>query len=156
MIICYTVPEIWRVTYVTVIFHFGLFFALLTPTAQKINISKEWKKHLEISSFYTSVPKIMIICHTVPEIWCVTGVIVIFHFGLFFALLHPSSPKNKNFKKMKKNPRRFHHFTHVYQHLWLDDDGRKKWHIEVGTPPKKNKNISWHVMTLKTLLTWRL
>ena len=26
---------------------------------------------MEISSFYTSVPKIMIICYTVTEIWCV-------------------------------------------------------------------------------------
>ena len=37
--------------------------------------------------FYTSVPKIMIICHTFPEIWHVMDVIVIFYFGLFFALL---------------------------------------------------------------------
>ena len=137
-------------------FSFWAIFCPFDPNSPKNKNFEGMKKHLEISSFYTSVPKIMIICHTVPEIWCVTGVIVIFHFGLFFALLHPCSPKNKNFKKMKKNPRRFHHFIHVYQHLWLDDDGRKKWHIEVGTPPKKNKNISWHVMTLKTLLTWRL
>ena len=27
--------------------------------------------------------------YTVPEIWCMTGIIVIFHFGLFFALLPP-------------------------------------------------------------------
>ena len=50
----------------------------------------------------------MIICYTVPEIWCMTNVIVIFHFGLFFALLPPpprNSPKNQNFKKMKKMPR---------------------------------------------------
>ena len=56
-------------------------------TAQKITILKNWKMLLEISSFYTSVPKIMIICYTVPEIWRVTDVIFIFHFGLFFALL---------------------------------------------------------------------
>ena len=59
-------------------------------------------KTLEISSFYTSVPKIMIICYTVPEIWHLTDVIVIFHFGLFFVLLPPNSPKNKNFKKMRE------------------------------------------------------
>ena len=41
----------------------------------------------------------MIICYTVPEIWHVTDVIVIFHFGLFFALL---PPKNQSFKKIKK------------------------------------------------------
>ena len=28
-------------------------------------------------------------CYTVPEIWCMTDVIAIFHFGLFFALLPP-------------------------------------------------------------------
>ena len=31
MIIGYTVPEVWRVTDVIAIFHFGLFFALLPP-----------------------------------------------------------------------------------------------------------------------------
>ena len=68
----------------------GPFFALLPPlTAQKIKISKKWKKHQEIWSFYTTVPKIMIIGYTVPEMWHVTDVIVIFHFGLFFALLSP-------------------------------------------------------------------
>ena len=49
----------------------------------------------------------MIICFTVPEIWCVIDVIVIFHFGLSFALLPPINPKNKNFTKMKKIPQDF-------------------------------------------------
>ena len=40
----------------------------------------------------------------VPEIWCVTDVIVIFHFGPFFALLPPNSPKYQNFDKVKKTP----------------------------------------------------
>ena len=41
------------------------------------------KRSLEIS-FYTSVPKIMIIIsYTVSEIWQMTDVIVILHFGLF-------------------------------------------------------------------------
>ena len=42
---------------------------ILALTAQKIKILQKWKKHLEISSFYNSLPKIMIICFTVPEIW---------------------------------------------------------------------------------------
>ena len=47
----------------------------------------------------------MIICYTVPEIWCMIDVIVIFHFGLFFALLPPpNTPKNENLKKMEKTP----------------------------------------------------
>ena len=43
----------------------------------------------------------MIICYTVPEIWCMTNVII-FHFGPLFAILPPNSPKNQSFKKMKK------------------------------------------------------
>ena len=58
----------------------------------------------EISSFYTSVPKIIIICYTVPGIWHVIYVIFIFDFGLFFTLLPPYCPENKNIKKIKKIP----------------------------------------------------
>ena len=36
----------------------------------------------------------------IPEIWCVTNVSSIFHFGLFFALL--SAPKKQKFLKIKK------------------------------------------------------
>ena len=69
-------------------------FCPFTPlTTRKIKILKNWKKSLKISAFYNSVPKIMIICYTVPEIWCMTDVII-FHFGPFFALLPPNSPKN--------------------------------------------------------------
>ena len=47
---------------------------------------KKKEKTLEVSSFETSVPKIMIICYTFPEIWHMMVVIVVFHFRLFFAL----------------------------------------------------------------------
>ena len=81
-------------------FSFSAIFWPFTPlTAQKIKIKKKWKIHLEISSFYTCVLKIMIISYTVPEIWCVTDVIVIFHPGLFFAL---TAQKIKILKKWKK------------------------------------------------------
>ena len=67
-------------------FSFWAIFCPFTPlTAQKMKISKTLKNDLEISSFYASVPKIMIIGYTVLGIWHVTDVIV-FHFGLFFAL----------------------------------------------------------------------
>ena len=46
----------------------------------------------------------MIIRHTVPEIWCMTDVIVIFILGYDFPFYPLSSPKNENFKRMKKNP----------------------------------------------------
>ena len=47
--------------------------------------------------------------------------IVIFHFELYFSLLHlmpPNSPKNENFKKMKKKSWWYHHFTKLYQKSW--------------------------------------
>ena len=57
---------------------------------------------MEISSFYTSVPKIMIICYTVPEIWRMMDVIAIYILGYTFPFFLPNSPKNENFKTMKK------------------------------------------------------
>ena len=49
--------------------------------------------------------EIMIICFTVPEIWCVMNIIAIFHFGLFFDLHPTSSLKNQNErKKNEKKP----------------------------------------------------
>ena len=36
MIICYTVPEIWRVTNVIFIYNFGLFFAILANSPKKV------------------------------------------------------------------------------------------------------------------------
>ena len=54
-------------------FSFWANFCSFTPlTAQKIKILRKWKKHLEISSFYIRVPKIMIRWCTVPETWCMT------------------------------------------------------------------------------------
>ena len=128
--------------------HFLLFIPL---TVQKIKILKKWKKFLEISSFCICVPKIMIRCCTVPEIRCVTDVILISNFGLFFALLPPNSPKNQNFEKMKQKPGDIilHKCTKNYDQMmygswdmlcgrqmdgWMDK--QKKWHIKVGAPPK--------------------
>ena len=90
---------------------------------------------------------------TVPEIWCVTDEIVISHFGLLFALLPPNCPKNQNFEKMRKKPGDIiilHRCTKNYDQTMYSSwdmlrdrrtdgqmDGQKKWHIEVGAPPKK-------------------
>ena len=71
--------------------YFSILGYFLPPpplTVWKMKIPKKLKKHLEIW-FYTSVPKIMILCYTIPKIWHVTHVMFIFHFGLFFALLPP-------------------------------------------------------------------
>ena len=44
----------------------NVFCPFIPITTQKIKILKNWKKHLEIPSVYTSAPKIMIICYTIP------------------------------------------------------------------------------------------
>ena len=78
---------------------------------KKSNFWKKWKKTKQKktkkqkrSSFYISVPKTIIICYTVPEIWHAMDAIVIFHFGLFFSFYHRTAQKNENFTQMKKIP----------------------------------------------------
>ena len=50
MIIRYTIPETWHMTDVIVTFHFGLFFALLTPpnSPKNQNFKKNEKSHGDI------------------------------------------------------------------------------------------------------------
>ena len=63
----------------------AIFSQFCHPNSPNWKLKKKIEKRpLEISSFYTSVPKLMIICYTVP-VWCIADVII-FHFGLFFAL----------------------------------------------------------------------
>ena len=91
MVICYTVPEIWRMTDVIAVFHLGNslpFYLLNTPKNENLKKKKE-KNAGRYHHFTQLYQKIMIIGYTVPEIWHVTDLIVIFHFGLFFALLLP-------------------------------------------------------------------
>ena len=124
-------------------FSFCNIFGHFTPlTTQKMK-----KKSLQISSFYKSGLKIMIKCYTVPEIWFVTDVIFIFHFRLFFFLkmndiiiLHLCT---KNYDKMMYGSwdiacnGRTDRCTDTNR--WRDRqmDRQKRWHIEVGVPPKK-------------------
>ena len=92
MIIWCLVPEIWSATD-RIYCHLGLFFALLPhlqPGKSKFQ-KKKMKKTLEISSFYTSVPKIMIKSDAVPEIWHMMDC-----YFSFWAILCPFTPKNKN------------------------------------------------------------
>ena len=88
--------------------------------AQKMKISKQWQKGLEIS-FYTSVTKIMIICYTVSEIWHELDVIVILRFGKFSALSPTNSSKNENFTKIriiKTKKQKNWRYQQVYQKSW--------------------------------------
>ena len=125
------------------------FLHFYPPNNPKNQNFEKLKKTPGDITIYTSVPKIMIICHTIPEIWCVTDVII-FHFGLFFAFLPSNSPKNQNFENMKKTPGAMvilHPCTINYDQIihgsWdmvhdVQTDRRKKCHIEVGAPPKNN------------------
>ena len=130
------VPEIWvQRTKLFVIFvmkynrqnffYLGLSFALVPPyhppyqpQKRKFQKKEERIKRLEILLFYKSVPKIMIICHTVPEIRHMTDVIVIFYFGLIFTLLPPKQHEKLKLNKNEKNTWRYHHFTKVHQKSW--------------------------------------
>ena len=71
----------------------GNFLSFFSPNSPKTENFKKRKKSLEISSFNTNVPKIMIIWYAAPEIWHMADVIVIFHFGLFLPFNSLSSPK---------------------------------------------------------------
>ena len=111
MIICYTVPEIWRVTDVLLFFILGYIFPIYKW--KKMKQPKTWKfqKNEKKKAWRYHFMQIMITYYTVPEIWHVKHVIVIFHFGLFFALL-PPSPLSPTWR---------YHFTHAYRKLWLVD-----------------------------------
>ena len=113
----------WMSLFFFILGNFLPFYPLYNPKNK--NFTKI-KKTVEISSFYTSVPKIMILFYTVPEIWCVTDVIAIFYFGIFFALYpppppFPKLPKKSKFLKNEKKAWRYYNFTLVYRKLWLDN-----------------------------------
>ena len=82
--------RVWQ----TEIGNYGSFFA------QKIRILKKWKKHLEMSSVYTCVPKITIVWCMLPELWSATDIFFC-HFGLFTPFTWLLTLPKKNWKKCK-------------------------------------------------------
>ena len=84
------------------------------------NIKKLKKKRLDISPFHKVYQK-SIICDIVPEIWHVMHVIFIYHFGLMFCPFTPITQQKIKLSKKWKKDWRYHHLTHVYQKLWLDE-----------------------------------
>ena len=70
----------------------GLFLPSYPTKILKNQNFKKMKIHLEILSFYTSAPKIMITSHTVFEIWCATDVIFLF-FALGTSSFYTCAPK---------------------------------------------------------------
>ena len=85
-----------------------LFRAIFCPfnplKTRKIKILKKSEIHLEMSSFYICVPKIMIWC-MLPEIWSITD-IIFYHFRSIFVVSAPENPGNQNFKKIKKKKKK--------------------------------------------------
>ena len=108
MIIWSMVPEIWSATD-RMFCHFGPFLPFYTIKQPKNSNFWKHEKRLEISSFYISVTKIMIICYTVPDM-AHDGCDCYFSFWAIFCpltLLTAQKIKKKKFKKfwkMKKTP----------------------------------------------------
>ena len=84
-----------RQSFFLILDHFFPFYQPHRPTpcnpttSQKSKILKKWETPGDIIILYKCT-KIMIICYTVPKIWRVTDVIVIFYFWLFLG----APPKN--------------------------------------------------------------
>ena len=85
-----------RQNFFVILDHFLPFFS---PNNSKYQHFEKTKKTSGDIIILTSVPKIRIICYTVPQIWRVTD-IIIFYFGLLFPLL-PSPPLPLTAWKMK-------------------------------------------------------
>ena len=96
-------PEIWSTNENNFLSFWPIFCPFTSLTTQKIKILRKWKKY-QMSSSYTSVPKIMIICITVLEMQSLTvDVIFIFPFGYFLFFYHPNKTNTSNFIKIKKH-----------------------------------------------------
>ena len=82
-------------------FSFWANFFLFTTSPKNWKLKKKKKKKKKMSQGNTQVHQKS---WSYSETWHTTEVIVIFHSGLFFALLPCNSPKIENFKKLKKIP----------------------------------------------------
>ena len=82
-----------------------------------------------MSSFYTCVPKIMIIWCRLPEIWS-TADIIFYHFRPCFALLPHYWPRKLKIGKNLKASWRYYPFTHTYQ-KWRSYD---VWFLRYKAP----------------------
>ena len=142
-IIWYMVPEIWSMT--------DTIFCPFTPlTTQKNKILKKWKKNTHRYHHFTQMHQkswsyaILFlrcdICNCYFSFWAI--------FCPFTPLL--TAPKIKIKKKMEKKLEISSFYicvpkitigwcmlgtTDEWMYRWMD--GQKKWHLEMGAPPKK-------------------
>ena len=94
------VPEIQRERHFFFC-HFGPFAALLPPPLPPPLTTRKMKKQLEMHSFYTCVPKIMIVWCMLPEIWKEQDNFLSF-WVIFCSFTLLLTPKMKIWKKCTK------------------------------------------------------
>ena len=94
---------------------FSSFWEIFCPfpplLIQKIKILKNWKKLLEILSFYTGV--ILSDGHMMYGSWDMERDRQFCHFGPYFSFYHPNNRKNQNFEKKEKREKKNAFYTNV-------------------------------------------
>ena len=107
----------WDTKWDRIFYHFGPFFALLTPfplTTQKTKILNKWKKHLGMSLFWTCATKNTIIWRILTQTWSACTGISFCYFRPFFALLLHYIPQKIKFgKNVKKHLEKLPFYTCV-------------------------------------------
>ena len=106
-----------------------VFFPFNPLRAQKIKILKNWKRHMEILSFYTCIinDNHMIYCswdmeHDRQNILS------------FWTVFCPfNNIKHKRFWKNEKSTRRYYHFTQIYKKSWSNLHKCTKNHDHIYT-----------------------
>ena len=79
-------PEIWTVAD-RIFCHLDHFVPVYPPNNLKIKKKKMKNEKSTISLLYNGVPKTIVICYTVSDVWRIVDVTVIVHFGVSFTLL---------------------------------------------------------------------
>ena len=84
---------------------------------------------MEISSFYKNAPKITTVCYTIPKIWCVTDITLIFHLGLFCTFTHPPAcPLTTQKIIIKKNEKKHLEISSFYTHIYMKNHDHMMHH----------------------------
>ena len=112
------VPEKWSATDRIFLSFWAIFCPFIPQQPQKSKLKKKDKRpgDIIISHMCTKNHNML----SVPETWHVMDVVVIFHFGLFFAPFNPLTARKIILKKWKKRLEIpfYTHFTQVYQKSW--------------------------------------
>ena len=134
--------------------HFLPFYPPNSPIIENITKLKKTPEDIIILHQCTKIHDHSLYCSW--DIVCAGCNCYFWFWTIFYPFIPLTAPKNKISKK-GKNIWRYHHFTHLYKKLWLNDvrflryggqqvDGQKKWHIEVGAPPKNFITLKYQVM----------